>query len=191
IPERQPPQTLVHNGIAIGIVKRSKKRAGSGIEGVDCSISKISDQQIAAERPKARRSDRETPRRIERSVGNEPLLQDTVRIEYIDDPVSRTRDIVVFGAILDSIRNVQLTVNERDVEWSIAARQRWIAESARYRDRSERRIKNIDRSGIEVSDIEVVPGDCQAFVNGAGRGLIYAKRCARAAGPRRHRPIFG
>lgn len=79
------PQAAVHNRLIGSIPEGAEKSTGRRIEGVDGGISEISYQQIIAEAAEGCRSEGNAPRRIERSIGYQPLHEDAIEIEDVNN----------------------------------------------------------------------------------------------------------
>src|SRR5438309_12023135 len=77
IPNAQSPKTFDRNRTVAGL-QGAQKAAGSGIEGIDPAIAKVSNQKVIRKRAECARRDRESPRRIEHSIVNDALKKISV-----------------------------------------------------------------------------------------------------------------
>src|SRR4029077_17030854 len=69
----QAPQPIDPDLLAGGIDDRCQELAGAGTESVDAAVAEIADQNVAGKLAKARRSQRQAPRRIQMAMLSESL----------------------------------------------------------------------------------------------------------------------
>src|SRR5215813_13956396 len=89
-------------------------------------------------------------------TSNLPLNHIAVRIEYVDEPATRTSHIVFLLGILQRVRYEKLTARSLNSEWSVAGRQVRIRERPTQTHFVEVCVEDIDRPIVKVGRIEVV-----------------------------------
>ncbi len=98
VPKRQVPQPQIDQGLSIRSIQLTHPHARCRIERIDHSIPKISDQQVTSKTSEASRSQRHSPRRIQRTVADQSRLQDSVCAEHIHKPIAWARTSSCFAA---------------------------------------------------------------------------------------------
>src|SRR5882757_4612698 len=95
VAEGKTPQTIDCDGQPVRVLQESECGSGCRIERIDPSVAEVADQQRIAEGPKVRRSQRNSPRGIQRTLRHQPLYEPTVRPEHIHVAVAIARNVVV------------------------------------------------------------------------------------------------
>src|SRR6185312_14008159 len=88
---------------------------------IDMTIAKISHQQVACHGAERGWSDSQSPRSIQCTARSNPSQKIAIQAELIDIPQSRPRDLVVPGAILHRISDIQRTIEILDIEGRVSA----------------------------------------------------------------------
>lgn len=101
--EHQAPKRNIRDGCPGLVFQLTEEGSARGIEGVDCPVSEITDQNIVAELAEAGAGLRHTPRRIQRAVGGESLHEVALETEDVDDSIAGCIDGVVLGVILHCV----------------------------------------------------------------------------------------
>ena len=93
----QAPQAGQNQRVAAGVFQWSIVRVRAEIERLDVAVSKIADQQIAADVLKTGRGNCQAPGRIQTSAGRDAAEEIAVQIERIDNAVADARHVVVLA----------------------------------------------------------------------------------------------
>ena len=177
IAELQRPKPRDRDRIAITVTQRAKQFTREWIESMDRAVSKIPDEQSIAEVAEEIRRQFDSPRRVERAIGYQPLEQVSVEIEHIDEAVARASDVVMLVVVLHRVRYVELVPDPANIERRETRREVWIAEVARHRRGLKRRIEDVDRTGAEIRRVEqwaiASHRQREPFVNCSGRRSVH------------------
>src|SRR5206468_10256574 len=94
IPNFQCPETIDLNRIAVCIFELSIEMAVTVFrkpESVNATVAKIADEQVAGQIAPTRRSDRQTPGRIELTTSRHARFAAAIEVEHVDKAVALTR----------------------------------------------------------------------------------------------------
>src|SRR5208337_5677119 len=108
---------------------------------VDGAVAEIADQEVAGKIAEARGRDGEAPGRIEHAARRHSLHMSPVQVEFVDEAVTGSCDIVMLGGVLEREGDEQVSVEHLNVERRIALRDVGISEAV---DLREIRIEDID-----------------------------------------------
>src|SRR3954468_6829872 len=78
------PKTVDHNRLAVLVAERAEQSPRVGIEGIDPTIAEIAHEQRTRELAEIFRRDGQSPRRIQRPVGDQVLHQLATVADHID-----------------------------------------------------------------------------------------------------------
>ena len=107
IPDKQAPQPIDRDGTVVCISELVDEFAAHGVDDVDPAISKVADEQIACELPKAGRCERQTPWGVEPAAGRQSLEQVAIGIEDINVAIPRACHIVLTVGVLLGVGHVE------------------------------------------------------------------------------------
>src|SRR4030095_11375160 len=107
ITECESPQSCVLNRIAVRILQGSKESARRWIERIDRSVAEIPNQQTVAERSEIIGRERDSPRGIQYTTGNESSHEIPIQVKLTHDPVAGSGQLFPGRRINDRIHDVQ------------------------------------------------------------------------------------
>src|SRR5664279_3875774 len=93
----------------------------------------------------------QAPGRVQSAHRNQTLDEGAIRVEHVDEPASRTRDVIVLGGILHRIGHEQLATGSLNAKRSEAGGNAGVGEVAGESYLGEGRVKNINGPVVEVS----------------------------------------
>ena len=88
IPERQSPQAVNRNRIAISVSELVAEDTTDRIKGIDPPVAEIADQHVIAELAEIGGSQGQAPGRVERPSRSEASDQGSIGVEDIDEPIT-------------------------------------------------------------------------------------------------------
>ena len=91
VAERQRPEPLDGDGVALGVGELAEEGAGAWVEGVDAPVAEVADQQGVAERAEPGRRRGQTPGGVQRALRGESAQENPAGVEDIDEAVSVTK----------------------------------------------------------------------------------------------------
>src|SRR5271165_609290 len=147
----ESPEILDHDRLPVGPVHLAHEMIVLRVEGVDGAVAKIADQEVSGKVAKARGRDGETPGRIERAARRHSLQMSPIQVEFVDEAVTRSRDIVMLGGVLFRKGDEQMSVEHLNVEWRKARRHVWIGEAV---DLFEIGIEDVDGAAAEIRRVK-------------------------------------
>ena len=116
-------QAEIDDKVARSILDRAHKVSGRRIKRIDVAHAKVSNQNVIAERPEVLARFGDAPRRIQRSVRNEPLHEVAFEIEDVNDALSRSGDRRMFRGILHRIGHEDLVPDNLQIVGSVSRRE--------------------------------------------------------------------
>lgn len=195
VAEQQRPKPGDLNVVALGVLQRSQQRAGRWVERVDVAVAEIAHQQRPREFPERGRRDGDAPRRVQWSVRYKVLQQVPIGIEDADEPVAIAGDIVLLVGALLGVGDVDLSAEIPDVERPEARGNARVGKAPRNFSSGELAVEYVDGAGTDVGGIEqraerAACPDCEALVDGAGRGIIGHDGRGCSCVPGGYRSVF-
>src|ERR1035441_4491168 len=136
------------------ILQRAKLGSLCGIERVDRAVAEIANQQRAAELAEGRERHLHSPRRVERSLGNQVRDQISRCVKHIDESVAGGSHIVMLRRVLLGVSHIDHPTEIGDSEGSEAGRNRRVHESLSVYDRIEAAVEHIDYPVMEIGNIQ-------------------------------------
>src|SRR5262245_16137399 len=85
IPGRERPEPVDGDRHAVDVAQLADDSTSVGVEDVDPSIPEVADEQIAGVLPEGRRTQGESPGRIESPLGGNPAEEVALRVEHADE----------------------------------------------------------------------------------------------------------
>jgi len=160
IPERQSPQAVNRNRIAISVSELVAEDTTDRIKGIDPPVAEIADQHVMAERAEIGGSQGQAPGRVERPPRSEASDQGPIGVEDIDEPIARTAHVIVMGRVLQGKGDIELVINALDAERSetlswyrTIVRQLQVGEGS---DQVKLGIELLDRAEAEIGGEEEI-----------------------------------
>src|SRR4030095_2830312 len=130
------------------------KLARVDVKRIDDSVSEVSYQQVIGEGAESGRRNCDSPRRIELTTRDQPLLQNAVHIENVHVTVTQPGDIDCLGGVLSCIHYIELATQRPDIERRESARQIRVVESTGNSGAGPPAVIHFDCAGKEVRDVE-------------------------------------
>src|SRR5215467_14046746 len=124
------------------------------IKGADRSVTNVADQDVVAERAKARAGLRDSPRCVQCSARGETAHEITDHVENIDDTVSGCENRIMLSGVLHRISYKNLSSDHLNPERGVSHGQIGIGKGSGRSGWNKARKKGLDESTMEVGDSE-------------------------------------
>lgn len=122
------PQPGDGKRLAAGVSQRAQEGAGSGIEGVDVTVSQVRHQKRVAEGSEITGRKRNAPGCVQGSHGGKTLLEVSVQVVNIHDAETSSSYRGVLGGVLLGIGDIEFSAKVSDVVGSVPRRKTRICE---------------------------------------------------------------
>lgn len=177
VAKAQPPEAIIHDGVAVLVAQLAQEGAGGGVESVDAAIAKVADEQRVAELAEIGRRQRQSPGGVQRLFRCKALDEFPCGAEDIHKAVPWPGDIIMPVFILAGVGDVEVAANVGNAKGGVIGWQREVFKDIAFvwlGNQMEVGVVDINAVVVEVGGIEeVVPFDAcqrQPFVDG-GTGI--------------------
>src|SRR5439155_6278190 len=126
------------------------------LEGVDLSVAEVSHQEIAAEPPEVRRSEREPPGCVQLTMLRDPGEERAGGVVGVDESLPLSVQLIDGVRVLFRVGHEDTRADRLDPERGVAGRQARIDEGPRPGDEGEARVEHVDAAVVEVGRVKPV-----------------------------------